>query len=86
MMGNPFFNSCLHYAHASGQTNPLDLPRLTDYTLKLELVTDGLRFPTTIAFLDSTHILALEKGNGTVRMIENGKLMEPPDGLVYTIA
>lgn len=61
-----------------GQTELPDFPKLTDPNLKLELVTSGLRSPTTIAFIDSTHILALEKGNGTVRMIENGKLLSEP--------
>jgi glucose/arabinose dehydrogenase len=54
------------------------LPKINDPDLKLELVTDELRPVTTIGFLDSNHILALEKNNGTVRMVENGTLLPVP--------
>lgn len=61
----------VHSASVSG-------PRINDPNIKLQLVTDGLKSPTTIAFLDSTHILALEKNNGTVRMVESGAVLPVP--------
>jgi aldose sugar dehydrogenase len=53
-------------------------PRLTDPNFELQLVTDQLDSPSTIAFLDSGHILALEKNKGTVRMVQNGNLLPTP--------
>jgi aldose sugar dehydrogenase len=57
---------------------PRDLPTVTDHKLKVQLVADGLKLPTMIVFIDSNHILALEKSNGTVRMIEKGTLLPEP--------
>src|SRR4030095_3974159 len=46
--------------------------------LNIELVTEGLEFPTTMAFLGPDDILVLEKDNGTVRRIINDSLLEKP--------
>src|SRR5215204_7472090 len=46
--------------------------------LKVEEVTDGLDFPTSMAFLGPDDILVLEKNEGTVRRILNGVLLEEP--------
>lgn len=46
--------------------------------LNIELVTEGLEFPTTMAFLGPDDILVLEKDNGTVRRIINNSLLEKP--------
>lgn len=45
--------------------------------LKVELVTEGLSFPTSMAFLDDNNILVLEK-DGQVCLISNGVLQKHP--------
>ena len=47
-------------------------------SLKVEEVSDGLDFPTSMAFLGPEDILVLEKNEGTVRRILNGVLLEEP--------
>jgi glucose/arabinose dehydrogenase len=44
---------------------------LYDPTLKVEVVAEGLTFPTTMAFLGPDDFLILEKNNGTVKRISN---------------
>ena len=46
--------------------------------LKVELVAQGLRSPTSMAFLGPNDILALEKEAGTVQRITNGKVFPQP--------
>lgn len=53
-------------------------PSVDDAGLAVELVDDGLVFPTTMAFLDEDTILVLEKDNGTVRVVEDGELQAEP--------
>jgi hypothetical protein len=50
---------------------------LSDPNLKLELVTSGLDFPTTMAFLDQDDFLILEK-SGTVKRVVDGQLLDNP--------
>ena len=45
------------------------IPILVDPKLKVEVVAEGLDFPTTIAFLGKNDILVLEKSKGTVTRI-----------------
>lgn len=45
--------------------------------LKVELVTEGLSFPTSMAFIDSSNLLILEK-EGQVRLVSNGILQKQP--------
>ena len=53
-------------------------PVMSDQNLKVELVIDGLKNPTSMAFLGPNDILVLDKNNGTVQRIVNGvKLREP---------
>ena len=40
--------------------------------LKIELVTEGLSSPTSMAFVDDNKILVLEKNTGLVRLISDG--------------
>jgi aldose sugar dehydrogenase len=47
-------------------------------SLKVEEISDGLDFPTSMAFLGPEDILVLEKNDGTVRRILNGVLLEEP--------
>jgi glucose/arabinose dehydrogenase len=54
------------------------LPTVNDPNLKVEKVFEGLRFPTKMAFLGLNDILVLEKDNGTVQRIVNGKMLPEP--------
>ncbi len=54
------------------------LPTVNDPNLKVEKVFEGLRFPTKMAFLGPNDILVLEKDNGTVQRIVNGKMLPEP--------
>ncbi|HSF49750.1 MAG TPA: PQQ-dependent sugar dehydrogenase [Nitrososphaeraceae archaeon] len=58
---------------------------LYDPNLKLELVTAGLDFPTTMAFLDQDDFLILEKNTGNVKRVVNNTLIEKPVLNVNTI-
>src|SRR4030095_10932105 len=51
---------------------------LSDPHLRIEVFAKGLRTPTNIAFLDSGDVLVLEKQNGKVRKIVNGRLLPEP--------
>jgi aldose sugar dehydrogenase len=57
--------------------NPRE-PVVRDQNLKAELVVNGLKSPTSMAFLGPNDFLVLEKNSGTVQRIVNGvKLSEP---------
>jgi len=49
-----------------------------DPNLKLELVAQGLKLPTSMVFLGPNDILVLEKESGTVQRIVNGKMLPQP--------
>jgi aldose sugar dehydrogenase len=49
-----------------------------DPNLKVELVAQGLRTPTSMAFLGPNDILVLEKESGTVQRIVDGKILPQP--------
>jgi len=49
-----------------------------DPNLKLELFAQGLKSPTSMAFLGPNDILVLEKDTGTVQRIVNGKMLPQP--------
>jgi aldose sugar dehydrogenase len=53
-------------------------PIINDTNLKAEVVFKGLHFPTSMAFLGPNDILVLEKNNGTVQRIVNGKMLPKP--------
>jgi aldose sugar dehydrogenase len=61
------------------QNNPQSITGITllDPNLKLELVTSGLDFPTTMAFLGQDDFLILEK-SGTVKRVINGQVLDKP--------
>src|SRR5215208_4834805 len=50
---------------------------LSDPKLKIELVTSGLDFPTTMGFLGPDDFLILEKA-GTVKRVTNGVILDKP--------
>jgi aldose sugar dehydrogenase len=51
---------------------------IEDNNMKAEVFADGLRFPTTMAFVGPNDLLVLEKQNGTVQRIINGKMLGKP--------
>jgi len=53
-------------------------PTVRDPDLKIETVTKGLVFPTTMAFVGPDDILVLEKNKGTVQRIVNGQMLAAP--------
>jgi glucose/arabinose dehydrogenase len=53
-------------------------PTVKDPNLKVDVFAQGLNSPTSMTFLDSTHILVLEKETGAVRLIVNGQLQNQP--------
>src|SRR3954471_24542378 len=53
-------------------------PSITkDPKLKVETLAKGLSSPTSMAFIDTSNILVLEKG-GQVRLVSNGVLEDKP--------
>jgi aldose sugar dehydrogenase len=69
------------YAQQNPSRNqPLGAENITLYdpNLKIELVTAGLDFPTTMAFLGPNDFLILEKNTGNVKRFVNGTLNEKP--------
>src|SRR5919202_6284101 len=70
-------------AMSIGVTNKFNLalaqPTIAkDPNLKVELVTQGLRSPTSMAFLGPNDILVLEKESGIVQRIIDGKMLPQP--------
>lgn len=53
-------------------------PVVNDPNLKVELITEGIKFPTSMAFLGPDDILFLEKNEGTVKRIVNGNVLPEP--------
>lgn len=53
-------------------------PKLHDDTLGIELVAAGLEFPTSMRFLDANNILVLQKDDGKVLLVSDGKLHNQP--------
>lgn len=53
-------------------------PTISDSNLKAELVFEGLKSPTSMAFLGPNDMLVLEKDQGTVQRIINGKMIPQP--------
>jgi glucose/arabinose dehydrogenase len=68
-------------ATSSVEFNETDLeyrPHINDKNLKAELVVEGLKHPTSMAFLGPDDFLVLEKKSGIVKRIVNGNILEPP--------
>ena len=58
--------------------NTFAQPQISDPQLNLEVVAKGLTSPTTMAFLNTTDILVLEK-DGNVRRVTNGHVTGKTD-------
>jgi glucose/arabinose dehydrogenase len=61
-------------ANEQNQTRPF----LHDAALVPELMVGGLEFPTSMVFLDDNNILVLQKNDGQVRLVSDGKLLDEP--------
>lgn len=53
-------------------------PLINNYRFEVEVVYNGLSFPTSMSFLGPGDILVLEKENGTVHRIQNGQMSAQP--------
>ena len=79
-----FFSYSNIYAQEQEQQQQPNNPQstsgiiLSDPNLKLELVTSGLDFPTTMAFLGSDDFLILEKNTGNVKRVISGQVLGKP--------
>ena len=65
-------------ASIRGEEEEEELPYIKDPNLGVELVSKGLEFPTSMAFLGPDDILVLEKEKGTVQRIVNGNMLLTP--------
>jgi hypothetical protein len=65
------------YAQQQDQTQGTTGITLSNLKLKLDLVTSGLDFPTTMAFLGPDDFLILEK-SGTVKQVIDGHIIAKP--------
>jgi glucose/arabinose dehydrogenase len=63
-----------HADHAAESAGP----SVSDSSLEVSKIAEGMLLPTAMAFLDEDRILVLEKDNGTVRMVEDGVLRDEP--------
>lgn len=59
-------------------TRAANSPLVYDSNLKVELVYEGLEYPTNMEFLASNDILVLEKNKGTVQRIIDGQMLDQP--------
>ena len=69
------------YAASSVESNETDVkekPHINDKELKAELIVEGLKRPTSMAFLGPDDILVLQKNNGMVKRIVNGNILGTP--------
>jgi aldose sugar dehydrogenase len=59
-------------------TENIDQPSIRDNKLNVQVVFEGLEFPSSMAFLGPDDILVLEKNEGTVKRIVDGVMMPEP--------
>jgi glucose/arabinose dehydrogenase len=72
------FSIDIAYVHASSRQLDLSPIITNDPDLEVQLITDGLEFPTAMAFLGPEDILVIEKNTGKVRRIMHDKILEDP--------
>jgi aldose sugar dehydrogenase len=75
---NTMLVPCFSAYGTESQGEDLKIPRLNDDSLRIELVSGGLEFPTSMAFLGPEDILVLEKNEGIVQRIRNSDMLEEP--------
>lgn len=66
------------FAYAAIAAVGAGAPTVKDHHLKVQVYTQGLISPTSMAFLDNNHILVLQQTDGTVHLISNGLLQQEP--------
>lgn len=68
------------FAQTSGDKDaePTDMPVIKDPHLKIIPVVEGLKRPTSMAFLGPDDFLVSEKNSGIVKRIVNGNILSPP--------
>jgi glucose/arabinose dehydrogenase len=70
---------CLYFVEAGASTGDKGLrPIVHDGRLLLELISDGLEYPSSLAFLDKDDFLVIEKDKGTVQRIIDGEKADQP--------
>lgn len=74
----PYYHNSLYRDVSEVSRLPADIPAMKDPSLKVDTIYRGLNFPTSMAFLAPNDILVLEKNNGTVQRIVNGKIQAEP--------
>ena len=62
-----------------------DPPTISDTSLKVEMVIEGLDLPTSMTFLGLDDILILQKDNGNVRLVSQGVLQPNPILEVFVV-
>ena len=67
-----------NYVRATSIPDPENTPRIFDQGLEVELVVEGLKRPTSMAFLGPEDFIVLEKKTGIVKRIVNGNVLETP--------
>jgi aldose sugar dehydrogenase len=77
------YNNVISYAQeeiegVNASIGDEEQPSIKDPNLGAELVSGGLEFPTSMAFLGPNDILVLEKEKGTVQRIVNGVMLPTP--------
>src|SRR5688572_17878586 len=71
---NAYFSS----AYAVRAQTSVEGPIIKDSNLAVQVVYKGLKSPTAMTFLGLDDLLVLEKGQGTVQRITNGKILQEP--------
>ena len=72
-------NNSMNYLLAKEKENDIcKTPIINDDRLKVQLVSSGLRKPTSMAFLGNGDLIVLEIENGTVRRVINDSLQQKP--------
>jgi glucose/arabinose dehydrogenase len=66
------------YATSEGENEEQKGPIIDDSGLRAEVVVEGLKSPTSMAFLGPDDVLVLEKDNGNVRRIVDGEILDEP--------
>src|SRR5215207_1901483 len=70
-------NYCPYFLpSAASQLN--SMPDINDKNLSVEKIAEGIKYPTSMAFVGPNDILVLEKNEGTVRRILNGTMLQEP--------
>jgi glucose/arabinose dehydrogenase len=71
-----FFGLVIPFSVALASEQPnIETPSLNDSNLRAELVVEGLKTPTSIAFLGPDDIIVLEKNPGLVKRVLHGQIL-----------